>query len=111
MSIKQLRTREQKALDRFLVTCQELLDIDAELLEIHNQLDHAGEQSKGIFEKSVLIAEARNIVRREQYRQREIAEDKRRKEMAAQGRDEAGKVRGKTHGRTFGLKLNKKRRK
>ena len=92
MTIEELREKEQATLEMFLDFCGALVDLDVELLEIHNQLGAMGAQSMQPFEKGVLIDEAKTIIGREQYRQRKIEEA-------------ANPIVKKATGRTYSFKL------
>ena len=74
MTVKELREKEQHLLEMFLDCCIALVDLDAGLLRIHNQLAHEGEQSKQPYSKQGLISEAKNIISREGSRQRMLSE-------------------------------------
>ena len=97
MTLDELRAKEQATLEMFLNFCGALVNLDAELHDIHNQLDHEGEQSLQPFEKGVLVAEAKNIIGREEYRQRKIEEA-------------ASPVVTKATGRTYSFKIRETRR-
>ena len=92
MTIEELREKEQATLEMFLDFCGALVELDAAMLEVHNQLNAMGEQSLQPFSKHVLIDEAKTILGREQYRQRKIEEA-------------ANPIVKKATGRTYSFKL------
>ena len=92
MTVKELRAKEQHLLEMFLDCCIALVDLDAGLLRVHNQLAHEGEQSLQPYSKQGLIDEAKTIIGREQYRQRKIEEA-------------ANPIVKKATGRTYSFKL------
>lgn len=53
--VKKLRQKEEKEITRFIKKCEELLDCDSSLWNVHNELSKAGEKSiKILFRKEVI---------------------------------------------------------
>lgn len=69
-SKEELRLAESTLHEQFYEACERLMELDADLLKMHNILHGAGEQAREILYRADVVAASKQVLERRAHQQR-----------------------------------------